>query len=160
MEDYIESIKLALEEMRLYLSKVENNGDSLDQKANFILTASGLVLTFVSAIQLTLANALSSPTKTILLLLALILYVFLIIISAIAMRPAHYSQPIRASWETLHESLLTKPEYDALLSLISGYIDRINTSNDINTHKAKFIRWGFLLMPTIFILLVVAAIVK
>ena len=160
MEDNIESIKLALEEMRLYLNKVESNGDSLDQKANFILAASGLVLTFVGAIQLTLANALNSPAKTILLLLASMLYILLIILSIAAMFPANYFQPIRASWETLQASLYTQSEHDALLTLISGYIDRINKSNEINRHKAKLIRLGLLLMPFIFALLILTVIAK
>ena len=160
MEDQIGSIKLALEEMRLYLNKVESNGDTLDQKANFILAASGLVLTFVGALQITLANALSSPTKTILLIIASMLYVLLVILSVLAMLPANYLQPVRASWETLQTSLYIKSERDALLTLISGYIDCIYKSNKINERKAKFIRLGLGLMPVIFVLLISTVITK
>lgn len=157
-QDSNADVLLALDEMRTSWQHTYTTSDALDQKASFLLTAAGIIIALVAALSLDLAKVATSPVKLILLLIALGLYVVMIVMAILTLLPALYSGPIKPDWGALNEFVFNKSERDAVLSMLSGYINVIEGNKASNDRKAKFVQFG-LIMFTIVLLLMIAAVI-
>ena len=147
-------VQLALEEMRLLFRNILESGALLDQKANLLLGASGLVLALVGALQISATSLPSSPAKLGLLLAALAAFVCMVALSLLAASPITYKNPIKASWDELNDCIFQRPEREAILTLLSGYVDQIAFNKTQNHRKATLIKASSVLLVLIFALLI------
>lgn len=148
---------LALEEMRLAFQEHSNASNVLDQKASVLLNSASLILGLFGILQLTLPKAGQSPLYWIAIMLALALYLGIILISTNALLPRTYQAPIRADWNVLSENILMLEPRDALLKLLSGYVEYIPQNRKLNKQKACRIRIAAWLLAFIIIILVLSS---
>ena len=146
--------KLALEEMRFTMQQVLSASDALDQKVNALLVAAGMILAIATTLQISI-----SPNRSVLywiiLLAAIVLYVSAVGFILFSLRPHTYRMAIAAKWEDVDKHILGKPERDAILSLLSGYIDQIQHNQKINAYKAKLQIFSMIVLALTIILLVI-----
>jgi uncharacterized membrane protein len=155
------NIKLALEEMRLLQEKQFESGDTLDQKANILLGTTGLIFTIVSTLQISLSSSSThSPLYWIIEFLALIYLVILILFSINIIGPQTYKTGLIPDKEIITREIILKSENDALLGLISGYIDQIKHNYKINQKKSKLVRLGLIILLSVIIFLLLLTFIK
>jgi len=141
------SLRLTLEEMRLAMDQRMRSGDAIDQKANLLLGAAGLVL--VLATSLSPFRATRPTWYWIGMAVAFALYMIVVVATLATSWPRIYRLPVAADWKDLDESLFNKSERDALLVLISSYVEQIPYNGRINQSKARRLRIGLVLLPAI-----------
>lgn len=129
-------VKLALEEMRFTMQQLLSAGDALDQKVNTLLVAAGIVLTISTTLQISLSPNRSDLYWAI-LLVTIGLYITAVGIVLISSKPYTYHMAIAAKWEELEKHIFGKQERDAILDLLSGYVDQIQHNQKVNGRKAK-----------------------
>jgi hypothetical protein len=129
-------VKLALEEMRINLQQSLDAGDAIDQKLNSILMAAGLIIALVTTLQISLTSNRTNLYWTI-LLIALALYAFAIFLVMWGVAPKEYKLPIAPEWDEIDKSIFGKSEREAILTLLSGYVDQIQNNRNINRSKVR-----------------------
>lgn len=129
-------VKLALEEMRLTFKMIYDNGDVIDQKINMILIAAGLILGLTTSVNISFGIT-NSLLYWIIFAVAFSLYLFTIVGVLIGAKPTTYHLPIAAKWEVLDQNIFDRSERDAILSILSGYVDQIQYNKAINKRKAN-----------------------
>lgn len=149
-----DNAQLALEEMRLQMGRVFQASDSLDQKANFLLAGSGLLITLAVAL---MPRMFTSLLQTLILVAAALLFAAMTYFVLRALAPAIYHGPIKADYAVLEEYVLNEPADDALANMIAGYVARIEQNKAINDAKALAINRCMVLFAVILLLLVLAA---
>ena len=127
-------VKLALEEMRWRMQQSLSAGDALDQKVNLILVASGLVVALVTTLQISLAPN-RSDLYWFVLFVAIGLYILAVAAVLWGASPQPYRLAIASEWNELDKHIFGRPERDAILSLLSGYVDQIQHNRRINYKK-------------------------
>jgi hypothetical protein len=152
-----DNFQLALDEMRLQMERVYQASDALDQKANFLLAAAGLVIAVVTALLPHLTATTPPPLKMALLIITAILYLIMVILVLKAMAPTGYVFPIESNYKVLEEYVLSVDPEQALANVLSGYTNTIDRNKGINKSKAKAIKISMVLFPMILFLIVVAA---
>ena len=151
-------VKLALEEMRFNMQQSINAGDTLDQKVEFILIVAGLILALATTLQVSLSPN-HSCLYWIVLLVAIILYVVALSAILFTSMPKTYHLAIASDWEELDKQIFGKVERDAILSMLSGYIEQIQYNEKINRRRAKLHIFSlFLLIVTIIFIISLGAI--
>ena len=131
-----QSLYLALRELRAHLSQTLQAGDALDQKINNTLSAAGLIIAITSTLQITLSPDASNLYWTV-LIIAVVLYLAVVILGLWGMTPKTYKMAISADWDELDKHIFSKSERDALLVLLSGYVEQIAYNEKINQRKAR-----------------------
>ena len=135
-EDENFDVRFALEEMRLAHKQIYKNGDVIDQKINTILVAAGLIIALTSSMKISLGLAYCWIYWVI--FCAAILFYFLAIFGTLlGARPTTYKLPIAARWEVLDEHIFGETERDAILSVLSGYVDQIQFNEAVNKRKGN-----------------------
>ena len=155
----LESLRLALEEMRLLYERRSKSAASLDQKAGTILGAASLVLSLVTTLQLTLLGADQPWFYWVGLGAVFILYIVMISLTIWAMEPTVYPTPIKANWETLDRRLFRVDQKEAILTMIRAYKDRNNTIKSILAKKALKVRRAGRLLAAIALILTTLSLV-
>ena len=150
-----ENAKLALEEMRLQMGRVFQASDSLDQKANFLLGAAGLVIALAAALMPRLM--IGSWPKTALLVIAAILYALMIYFVLRALVPAKFMGPIQADYKVLEQYVLCELPDNALANILAGYTKRIDENKAVNAAKADSVKRCMWLFAAILPILLIAA---
>ena len=117
-------VKLALEEMRLNMQQSISAGDTLDQKVEFILVVAGLVLALATTLQVSLSPS-HSNLYWFVLLAAISLYVISVVAILVSSMPQTYHLAIASEWEELDKQIFGRTERDAILSVLSGYLEQI-----------------------------------
>jgi uncharacterized membrane protein len=158
MEDKNADAKLALEEMRFNMEKTLEASDALDQRVSIVLAAAGLVLTLATPLQITL-----SPNRSDLYWAVLLSTIGLFIVAfALALwgaSPKEYRLAIASTRKELESRLLDKSEREAILVLLSGYVEQIQHNQRVNSCKANILRFSMLvLLITILALMALPAI--
>jgi len=148
-----ESLRIALHEMRALLQQRFEAADALDRKADALLGTASLVLTLVSTLQLALLGPGTSWLYWLGLVSAFVLYLALIALVSSTLMPESYTTPIQARWEVLDEYLFQRREEDALLTLISGYVEQITANRQILERRVARIRIAWRLLPAIVVIL-------
>jgi hypothetical protein len=147
-------LKLALDEMRLNMQQILNNGDLLDQKVNNLLGVAGVVLAIGSTLQISL-----SPDRSVvywgILIFTIILFLVAFGLIVFSSKPHIYHFAISSKWEDLDKHLFNVEEREALLTLLAGYVDQIGYNEAINRRKARLHTWSLILLVLIVVLLVV-----
>lgn len=151
MEENLD-VKLALEEMRFNMQQSLSTGEILDQKMNSILGASGLFLAVAATFQIVLLP--NRPGLSWLLVTAGVLYVVMVGLALLGASPQTYRLAIDSDWGELNEHLFQKPERDAALSLLSGYVDQIQHNHRINRRKVIIFRISLGILFVVVILFV------
>jgi hypothetical protein len=160
-QDQKENIKLALEEMRLLMDRQFESGDSLDQKANLLLGTTGLIFTIVSTLQISFSGSIQhSLLYWLIELLGLIYLILLVIFSINILGPQTYKTALKPDRDIIANEILLPSENDALLALISGYIDQINHNYRINHKKSILVKRGFIILLSVIIFLLSLTIIK
>ena len=142
-----QDVKLALDELRLLMAQTLQSGDSLDQKINNTLSAAGLIIAITSTLQISLFPNASNFYWAI-LILAVILYIATVGLALIGMKPQIYKLAIAADWDEIDERIFGKNEREALLVILSGYVEQIAHNEEINRQKDKVFRWNLCLLAT------------
>lgn len=125
-------VKLALEEMRLNMQSALASSDVLDKKLASLLVAVVVAAVICATFHIEwFTFPLVVPGS--LCLLAIVL--------AFAVRPQKYNRAIASDWEALSESVFDKSERDAILSLLSGYVDQIQHNRKINQQEAMIFQF-------------------
>ena len=132
-----QSLYLALYELRILLSQTLQAGDTLDQKINNTLSAAGLIIAITSTLQISLSPNASNLYWAV-LIAAVAFYLTVVILGLLGMKPQTYRTAISADWDELDKQIFSKSENDALLVLLSGYVEQIAYNNKINRRKARF----------------------
>jgi hypothetical protein len=159
MNDTNSDVKLALEEMRINMQQSLDAGDRLDAKLNQILVGSGAVLALVTTLNLSLSLD-QSDFYWAVFLFAVGLYVISILLTLIGASPKPYHLAIAPEWKILDEEVFGKSERDAILTLLSGYVDQIEHNREINRSKVKAYRFSLTILPVTVILLVSLLIIR
>ena len=154
MEDSNSDVQLALTEMRIAMEQSLSAGDSLDGKTNGLLAAAAIVLSVASVLQVSL-----SPDRSDVYWGVLILGVFIFTLATGAMLtaggPRPYHLPIAAEWEEIDKQILGRPERDALLTLLGGYVDQIAHNENMNRRKARLHGASLLLLTASLVVVLV-----
>ena len=145
MPDPDDDVELALTEMRLALTASLAGGESLDRKVNAILAAGALVLGVAPSLQVSL-DPQRSDTYWAVLVAAVILYFAASALALLSGQPHSYHLPIAAKWEEVDRQLLGRPRRDALLSLLSGYVNQTQHNESVNRRKATIQGWALALL--------------
>lgn len=147
-------VKLALEEMRFTMQQILSAGDALDQKVNALLVAAGIVLAVSTTLQISLSPNRSDLYWAI-LFVAIGLYIAAVGIVLISSKPYTYRMAIAAKWIELDKQIFGKQERDAILNLLSGYVDQIQHNQNINSRKAKLQVCSIIILALTVVLLVI-----
>jgi hypothetical protein len=147
-------VKLALEEMRFTMQQILSAGDALDQKVNALLVAAGIVLAVSTTLQISLSPNRSNLYWAI-LFVTIVLYITAVVVVLISSKPYTYRMAIAAKWEELEQHIFGKQERDAILNLLSGYVDQIQHNQKINVCKAKLQMCSIAILALIVVLLVI-----
>jgi hypothetical protein len=153
MNDNNSDVKLVLEEMRLNMEQVLHAGDRLDEKLNQILVGSGAILALITTLNLSLSFKQSNYYWAV-FFIAVVLYVISIFLALFGASPKPYHLAIAPEWKELDKEIFGKPERDAILTLLSGYVDQIEHNYKINQNKVKVYRLSLVILPITVILLV------
>jgi hypothetical protein len=147
-------VKLALEEMRFTMQQILSAGDALDQKVNALLVAAGIILTVSITLQISL-----SPNRSVLfwliLIILIVFYATAVVFILLSSKPNTYRLAIRANWNELNKQLFEKKEREAILTLLSGYIDQIEYNAKINRSKAELQVCSIIILAITIILIVI-----
>ena len=136
MDDQNADVRLALEEMRVNMDTVMSAGDAIDQKVNALLAAAGLLLVVISA-QLPSFTSSHAPLFGVVLAFIVVFYLSSVLVVLFVSRPKEHRAAISSTWNELDAQLFGKSERDAILALLSGYVDQIQHNEETNKHKAK-----------------------
>ena len=151
-------VQLALSEMRFAMEQSLAAGDSLDRKASTIIAAAALLLPIGTVLQVSV-----SPERSDLYwgisILALLLFIAGGAAALFIGRPQDYHLPIAADWDELDRQILGRPEREALLAVLAGYVDQVPHNERLNRRKARLYGYSIavlaasalliLLLPTI-----------
>lgn len=154
MSEQNHDLKLALEEMRFNLQQSISAGDALDQKVNVILITAGLIMAVTTTLQISLSLD-HSNLYWFILLVAVALYIFSVGAALLSSRPQAYHLAISADWEELDKHIFGRSERDAIMWLLSGYVDQVKYNGAINRYKAKLHKLSLVIMFITIVLLVV-----
>lgn len=146
-------VKLALEEMRLNMHQSISAGDTLDQKVEFILVVAGLALALATTLQVSLSPS-HSNLYWFVLLVAVFLYVVSVVAILVSSMPRIYHLAIASEWEELDRQIFGRAERDAILSVLSGYVEQIQYNEKINKRKAKLYAFSLAVLLVTIILIV------
>lgn len=155
----LESLKLALDEMRLLYKHRSESSARLDQKAGTLLGAGSLVLSLVTTLQLTLLGFGQPWFYWVGLGIVFILYIAMISLTIWAMEPTVYQTPIKAEWDTLDRRLFRVKQKEAILTMIKAYKDRNNSTKLILEKKAIKVRGAGRLLAAIALMLTTLSLV-
>ena len=148
MQNNNEDLKLALTELRMHMSQTLEAGDAIDQKINSTLSAAGLIMTITSTLQISLYPHESNLYWGV-LIVAVVLYLLAVGLALCGMNPKLYKLAIAADWSELDKQIFDKEEREALLVILSGYVEQIGHNSEINRQKAKVFRWNLVIMAII-----------
>jgi hypothetical protein len=155
MKEENPDLQLALEEMRFNMQQSLSAGDALDGKVNLVLVAAGLVVAITATLEISL-DPNRSDLYWFVLLLAVGFYFAAIASVLIGSRPTGYHLAISSEWDELDRHIFGRPEREALLSLLSGYVDQIQHNEAINKRKARMYTLSLLLLFLTVVLLIVS----
>ncbi len=148
--------KLALDEMRLNMQQSMSAGEALDRKAQFILFVAASVLTLATTLQGT-SFPIQSGRYGLVLVAAIVLDVTSILFVLTSLMPRSYRLAIASDWEEVDRQILGKTEREAILALLSGYVERVKQNGNINRRKARLHRLSLgLLMLTVVLIVSLA----
>lgn len=145
MADENLDVKLALEEMRFNMQQSLSAGDALDQKTNLVLAAAAVVIAVGTTLQISLEMN-RSDLYWMILLLSIGLYLAAVGAALWGSRPQTYRLAIASDWSELNRQLFNKSEREAILALLSGYVDQIQHNQRINAVKAKRLQFSLLVL--------------
>jgi len=151
--------RLVLTELRSTLSAQMSNVDGLDSKLRQLLNSASLILSIVTALQITTGIRQNGLLYLGLLVIALVLYVWLIVVIIRGMRPLFYNAPIPPKWEDIKEHYFGKDEEAALDSLIVTYLAALDKNDIPLNYKAKKVKQASILMVSIVLVLIIMGIV-
>lgn len=152
-------VKLALEEMRINLQQCFDAGDSLDGKLNQIQIGSGAIIALTTTLNISLSTD-RSNCYWIVFFIIVGLFLLSIVLTLFGAGPKKYYLPIAPEWEELDKQLFGKSERDAILIMLSGYVDQIKRNRAINNSKVNIYRFSLLILPVSIILLVSLLFIK
>ena len=156
-EDENSDVRLALEEMRIAHDQIFKSGDVIDQKANTILVVAGLILALTTSVKISFGLT-SSFLYWIIIFVSISFYLFAVILTLFGAKPTTYKLPIAAKWEVLDERIFGETERDAILSILSGYVDQIQYNEAINKRKGKIYLVSMISLIVSVLLLVISLI--
>jgi hypothetical protein len=156
-DEYLDA-RLALEELRLNMQQSLAAADALDQKANLVLVASGLILALATTLQISLF-AYHSIFYWVLLSATVVVYILAVGIVLWAASPQPYRMAIASDWNEIDQHILGQPEREAILALLAGYVKQIQNNREINRKKAVVLRVSLATLGLTVVLLVVLAII-
>lgn len=151
MENQNADVKLVLEEMRRQFDHGLRTGELLDQKAGASLVAAGALI----ALALGGQPASSSPWAAYLGTVVAFLYAVAFGLAFVSIRPREYNLIITTDWQEIDTALFGKTERDAILAMISGYIERIDFNRQSNKRKADLVDWGLWVLAVTVVLTIV-----
>ena len=134
-----DGVGVAVEEMRSQLLVLLEAGDTLDQKLSSTMTVAGPTIALASVLQISLSPA-KSNVYWCLLLVAVALFLAITVLFLLGARPRQYPLAIAAEWDELDRELLGKDERNAMLTLLSGYVEQIPRAIELNREKARYIK--------------------
>ena len=147
-----QNLQLALSELRIQLSQTLQAGDALDQKINNTISAAGLIIAITSTLQISLSTD-TSNLYWVFLIFAVLLYITAVVLALFGMKPQNYKMAISADWNELDKHIFLRSEHDALLVLLSGYVESIENNNRINKQKARIFLWDLGVLATMVVAL-------
>jgi hypothetical protein len=152
MNDANSDVKLALEEVRMNMQQILEAGDRLDAKLNQTLVGSGAIIALLTTLNFSLSST-QSNLYWIIFLIILALYVLSIFLVLTGTSPQSYHLAIAPEWEELDKEIFGKSERDAILTLLSGYVEQIEYNRKINRRKVIVYRFSLSILPVTVILL-------
>ena len=99
----VESLRIAVHEMRVLFQQRLETADAIDRKADALLASASLVLALISTLQLALLGVGQSLIYWLGLGLVFVLYIGLIALASLTLTPESYATPIEANWEVLDQ---------------------------------------------------------
>jgi len=145
--------ELALEEMRRSFSEYKKAADVLDQKVNTLLNTASLVIGLFGLLNIRLLENGQPAYYWVGFIVVVLLYLSMIALCTNALQPAEYMNPIKADWDVVHDNILILSPKEAVLKMISGYIEYIPHNKRVNEIKAKKVRISTWLFGIIVVLL-------
>ena len=145
-------VKLALEEMRINLQQSLDAGDAIDQKLNSILVAAGLIIALVTTLQISFSSNRTNLDWAI-IFVTIALYILTILLVILGAAPKDYKLPIASDWDELDKHIIGRSEREAILTLLSGYVDQIQHNRNINRLKVRTFKFSLIILFITVILL-------
>lgn len=145
--------ELALEEMRRAYDEYSNASDVLDQKSSTLLNSASLIVSLFSLLQFSFLKPGQSPLYWAGIVLVFGLYVGMIVLSTNSMTPKSYRGPIAVDWEEIGQSILVQSPKDALLKMLSNYVEQIPHNAHLNNAKAARVKTAGWFLAAIVVLL-------
>lgn len=153
-EDPNADVKLALEEIRWQMQQILSASDTLDQKVELLLIASGLIMALTTTLQVSLASD-KTEVYWAILILALVVYIVVVGFAIAVIAPRTFRTAIKPDWQEFNKHLIGKPEREAILSLIRGYENQVEFNNNILRNKSKLLTVSICMLPFVIIALFV-----
>jgi len=162
--------RLVLEELRNVLARKAESADALDGKLKAVLSTASIVITLITALDVTTA-ARRSWLVWVGLIVILVLYVILMVRLSSGLSPITYEWPIPSgeqstspgvearidvAWAEIKEKYFDRNEDEALEQLIVTYLHCINTWRSPLESKARTLKGAIWLLTAIVILALVA----
>lgn len=142
-----------LDQLRQNHKQTVSDFESLDNKASIILSTSSIVITIITGVQL--ISGISLRTSNLLIILLLFGATLVFIFKALFPTDIAY-EPIKADWNKIREALEDE-DNEFYYRLLSGYEYSILRNMEINTAKAKMIRFSFVTLSATTILSLLSA---
>jgi len=151
--------RLILDELRTTLSAQFNNADGLDGKLKQLLSSASLILSIVTALQITTGIEQIGWFYLTVLVFALVLYAALVIVIVRGLRPMTYHSSIPTDWDEIADRYFGEDEDEALSTLISTYLDALDKNDIPINHKARMVTFASRLLVAIVLTLIILGII-
>lgn len=134
---------IVLEQVRRHYASTKSAFDTLDRKAQTIVTLSSVAISIVSGFGITNPR----PNQYVGLVLILAFYIVIVVLSFLTMFPRdRRSEPIGANWDKIQNLINNNNDDDFFDQLLSGYEEAVNTNAGINLTKSRLLIASFILM--------------
>jgi len=145
MQNTNSDAKLALEEMRFQMQQMLDAAESLDRKVNIILVACGLVIALGTEL-LSRQQGIYPSWVWCTLGGVVVLYVTAVAAALYSINPRGYRLAVSPEWEEIDNQILGRSERDAMLVLLSGYVEQIQYNATLNRRKANLLRFALVVL--------------
>jgi hypothetical protein len=132
---------VVVEEMRAANDVAMTVGDALDQKANFLFAGMSLIFGLVAAVVGSRESGeLRLLAYWVLAIPFVVLYVAGTLVFLFVVLPRNYRLALLADRETIRREMIDRNAEDAMLALISGYVETIAHNRSLNKTKSRGVR--------------------
>ena len=148
--------EIAIDEMRRHLEEQGKSITAVKRITEIVFSASSLVFSLIGALGLLRAPVSSGclVLYNALIIIAILLYIFLIGLSIWVLQPVKFYGPIEPDWNVIRDHYINFSDDLAILkNQLSGYLEAIKSNGPIISQRNKRAKCTSLILPVIVLIL-------